>query len=280
MPAQCGPPGQDGGHRRGAHDARALDRGAAAGQRDVEGDEREDQDEPRPQRQPHQRAQPERERGQERDVLPARRDEVGQAGGADVVPDAVGQRPVLPERHAAQQRGGGGRDAVGERRLGAPAGAVDGARDASAASARGDDPSRVQRAVRAADPQPGVVRTEPPQDAAHPDDVARRRTGRPRDAGRGPDEQPAPADARERDDGAAGPGAGRLQEDRVTGRRHAVAHARRRGVERREPRLAAERPGQHRGDQPGREHASPRAGHGERERGQRRDRARRPRPRQ
>ena len=46
MPALCGAPGQDGGHGRGAHDARALDRRPAAGERDVERDEREDEDEP------------------------------------------------------------------------------------------------------------------------------------------------------------------------------------------------------------------------------------------
>ena len=206
---------------------------------------------------------------------------MGEAGGAEVV----------AERRRAAPRPGRAPCRAAARRVAAGRGG------SSAASARRRTPStapatpaaaRPVATIRAARSEPCAPRTRS-QASCGP---SRRRT--PRTPTTSPVVAPAghgtPGGARtssrrpptraSADDRAARPGARRLEEHRVTGHRRAVAHARRRGVERREPRLAAERPGQHRGDQPGREHASPRAGHGERDRGQRRDRARRPRPRQ
>ena len=104
MPAGGRSPGQDRDHARGAHDPGALDRRPGARERDVDGDQREHREPPRDVPDPEQRRRAERERGEQHDVLPARRHEVREPGGPQVVAQALGQRVVLAEDHAPHER--------------------------------------------------------------------------------------------------------------------------------------------------------------------------------
>ena len=136
VPARRRPPGERGGEAGDAHHPGALDRRAAARERDVERDEREREHEPRPQRRRRPRAAREHERGEQQHVLAAGREQVREARALEVVAHVVRERLVLPEHHAAQQRRLRLGAAPRQRALGPPRGRVERAGDPAARARR------------------------------------------------------------------------------------------------------------------------------------------------
>ena len=87
-----------------AHHSGALDRWSAACQRDVDGDQRAGPEHPCPQGNPEHRQQRGGEQGQEDDVLPGHREQVGQPGAAEIIDRHRVDPVVLAEHETARQR--------------------------------------------------------------------------------------------------------------------------------------------------------------------------------
>ncbi len=104
VPARRRPARQRGHEPGAAHHPGALDRRPAAGERDVDHDERERQRQPRAQREPGDHPDPEGEHGQQHDVLARHRQQVSEARPLEVGPHLLRQPLVLAEHHPAQQR--------------------------------------------------------------------------------------------------------------------------------------------------------------------------------
>ena len=160
-----------------AHHARPLDRRAGAGERHVEGDERERHQQPGAQRRADERPRGEHQRGQQHHVLAADREHVGQPGALELVAHVVREALVLAEDHAAQQRGLVVGQAVYEARLGAPPDHVHESRDAAASLADAAERGDLERGARPAASLVGVEQPERRDSAPHRDDLAHLRAG-------------------------------------------------------------------------------------------------------
>lgn len=224
--------GERGADRRRAHDPGALDRGAAAGQRNVERDEGQRRDPARTDTGAGDDAQREHERRQQRDVLPARGGEVAEADRGERVGDVVGQRRVVAEDHPAQQRGLGRREVAGERTLGPTADAVHEAERPGAPPARGAYPGRAQRRVGVDGARGEVGIAQRTLDGDDIPDARRRRVAEPRGH---PDEHRLAAQPHEEAPATAWVGARRGEHGRLAA--DALADRKARGLQRGGPRL-------------------------------------------
>ena len=203
----------------------------------------------------------EHERREQQDVRAARRHEVGEAGGAEVLADRLGQRAVLTEHHPARERALRRRQAARQRALGAGADAVERAEQPAAAAAGGADRPRAQQRVRVAAALVRVERAERREPAGDRELDAGLRAGRPATC----------ADARS---STRSPRRGRTQPDRRDARAEralarvleqrgadvelaAEQRPERRPVERGEPRLRDRRAGEDRDDRAQREQRLP-----------------------
>ena len=137
VPAPRRTPGERRDQARDAHHSRPLDRRSAAGQRDVEEHHRGRDHQPRAQRHADQRARREHEHDQQHHVLPADREDVGEAGALEVVAHVLGQALVLAQHHPAQERRFGRLQTLREPAFGAAPHAVQRARDPASAGAVG-----------------------------------------------------------------------------------------------------------------------------------------------
>ena len=120
-----------------------------------------------PQPDPEHRREREHEGAEQHHVLPARRDEVRQPGAPGNRRACVGERLVLAENHAAQQRRLRRRQAPPQRILRALAHAVERTGHAAAAASGRRDPVGVQHRVHVARAQPRIGRPEPLEDPVH-----------------------------------------------------------------------------------------------------------------
>ena len=87
----------------GAHHSRALDRGAGAGQRDVDGDQADRPEQALAQRDPEQRQDRHRQKGEQGHVLAADRREVAQTGADEVFLRALVEFVVVAEDETTRQ---------------------------------------------------------------------------------------------------------------------------------------------------------------------------------
>ena len=168
VPARRRTPGESGDQAGDRHHAGALDRRAAAGQRDVQRDEEGSRDEPHPQRHVEHRARREHQHAEQEHVLTGYREQMGQAGPPEVLLHVLRDRLVLPEDHAAEERGLGRRQPASQPVRRALADRVEPARDAAARTARGRPAADVDRRVGAAPFLVGVDVTQRRDHATQP----------------------------------------------------------------------------------------------------------------
>jgi hypothetical protein len=91
-------------HAQRAHHPRPLDRRTGSRQRNVDDDQRQDPDQARTQRHPQRRQQRHQQEGEQGDVLTADREQVAEAGPAEVLDRPGVESLVLAEDEAARQR--------------------------------------------------------------------------------------------------------------------------------------------------------------------------------
>ena len=238
VPARGRAPGQRGDEPRDAHDAGALDRRPAAGERHVDRDDQHRGDQPRLQRQAGDGAERQDEHAEQQHVLAADRQQMREPRPLEVGLRRLADRLVLAEHHAAQQRRlrraepgaqrarralAGGVERPGEAAARAPGGRPGGDLDGGAGAA----PALVALEVR--ERRDGAAHAQLAADAR-----ARRRPPVLRPRHRHLALEPSRAhepDARDR--GPAAPGADGLEQDRprvdpVPGQRRQPAAAERR----------------------------------------------------
>ena len=125
IPARSRPSGECRHEACDSHDRGALDRRPGTRERDVRRDERDREPQARREAEPGERPEREDERREQEHVRPARRYEVGKPGGAEVLPERLGQRAILAEHHPAGERALLGREASREGALRAGADPVE-----------------------------------------------------------------------------------------------------------------------------------------------------------
>ena len=131
---------------------------------------------------------------------------MGEAGGAEVLANLVGQRTVLAEHHAAGERALRRRHPIGQRLLRATADTVERAEHAAAAHARRADLRRHQHGMRPTQAFVAVAPAQRSQPSVEPNHRSGRACrGRPRHARRSLDEHSFAAQARGGDPRAEGP---------------------------------------------------------------------------
>ncbi len=242
VPARGRPAGEHGDEARHAHDGGALDRRAAAGERDVGRDEGDRQPQAGGEAEPGGGPDRQDEGREQEDVRPARRDEVREAGCAEVLAHRLGERAVLAEHHPAGERALRGLKAARERALRAGADAVERAEEATAPPARRRGSSGAQQRVGVA---PALVRVERPErgeTASHGELDPGLRSGRPGHVRRRAQQHPLAASgsglqADRRDPDAERALARMLEQRRPDAELAARQRPQRRSVERCEPRL-------------------------------------------
>ncbi len=233
----------------------ALDRGAGAGQRHVEGDEGQNRQPPGDAPDPQEGSGTEGQGREQRHVLAAGRDQVRQTGRPEVLAQVVGQRVVLAEDHAAGERRRARGDGAGQRALGARSDRVDEPGGAAAAPAGRDDLLRAQLRVDAATREPGVVRRQA-REAAPDLELGADRRARPRDPWPRAQEHAFVVDEDHCAAHAVRPPARRLEQRRRRAQGMAEERGQRAALDRRDARVPRPRAAQQRAEERGRERAA------------------------
>ena len=258
VPARRRPARQRGHEPGAAHHAGALDRRAAAGERDVDHDQRERQRQPCAEREPRDHPDPEGEHGQQDDVLARHRQQVSEARPLEVGPHRLRQPLVLAEHHPAQQRRLLVRQPARKPHLRPPPHPVERTRNPTPPRSSGPEPVHLQRRVRPAPSLERVVlaeRSDTPRERDQLPDlgprVARRgavslggpAAGNPRPVRSG-HAQPGDGDLVESAQADARGGMGAVLADRLEERRASppTAGPSSRGASRRRARRGARRP--------------------------------------